>query len=93
MKLIKHIFIFTLIIIFISSCIQEKTKVKLNEKEKEQLRIDTQILKSLNDSLNITGDIKYYDKYIHKINEMIIKYPDQKQLVEVKKNMMEIFEE
>ena len=87
----KYIFIFS--IISIVGCAQNGNQ-KINEKEKEELRIDTEILKSLNDSINSTGDFKYYDRYILKIDEMIKKYPDQKkELLKVKESMQEIYGE
>jgi hypothetical protein len=87
----KYIFIFS--IISIIGCAQNGNQKSLNEKEKEELRVDTEILKSLNDSLNSTGDYQYYDKYILKIDEMIKKYPEQKkELLKVKENMEEIIE-
>ena len=68
------------------------SKKKNNNKGKEKLMIDTRILKSLNDSLNSTGDYQYYEKCLTKINEMIKKYPDQKQLLKVRESMKEIYE-
>ncbi len=84
--------IIILSVISIVGCAQSGGQKRLNEKEKEALRIDTRVLKSLNDSLNSTGNYKYYEKYITKINEMIKKYPDQKQLLKVKESMKEIYE-
>ncbi len=84
--------IIILSVISIIGCAQSGGQKRLNEKEKEELRIDTRVLKSLNDSLNSTGDYQYYEKYITKINEMIKKYPDQKQLLKVRGSMKEIYE-
>lgn len=85
----KYIFIF--ILVFFTGCtIREKQK-QLNEKEREKLIIDTRILKSLNDSFNKTGDYKYMKKYIVKINRMITEFPDQKGLVQVRDNYIEMF--
>lgn len=84
--------IIILSVISIIGCTQSGEQKKINKKEKEELRIETRILKSLNDSLNSTGDYQYYEKYITKINEMIKKYPDQKQLLKVRESMKEIYE-
>lgn len=84
--------IIILSIFSIIGCRQPGGQKRLNEKEKEELRIDTKVLKSLNDSLNITGDYQYYEKYHTKINEMILKYPDQKHLIKVRESMKEIYE-
>lgn len=84
--------IIILSVILIISCAQSGGQKKINEKEKEELRINTEILKSLNDSLNNTGDYQYFEKYLIKINEMIKKYPEQKQLLQVRESMKEIFE-
>jgi len=82
-----------LFLISIIGCINSGKQQELNEKEKEELIMDTKILKSYNDSLIKTGDYQYYDKYIKKIDEMIKKYPDQKkELKRVKKSMEEIYE-
>jgi len=86
----KYILIFSIILIL--GC-QNGGQKRLNEKENVELKMDTEILKSLNDSLNNTGDYQYYEKYILKIDEMIKKYPEQKQLLKVRENMKEIFEE
>lgn len=86
----KGILILSVISIF--GCTQSGEQKKIDNKGKEELMIDTRILKSLNDSLNSTGDYQYYEKYIAKINEMIIKYPDQKQLLNVRESMKEIYE-
>ncbi len=85
--------IIILFVISIIGCSQFGVQKNLNEKEKEELKIDTKVLKSLHDSLNSTGDYKYYEKYITKINEMIKKYPSQKkQLLMVRESMKEICE-
>jgi len=84
--------IIILSVISIIGCTQSGGQKRLNEKEKEELRIDTRMLKSLNDSLNSTGDYQYYEKYITKINEMIKKFPAQKQLLKVRESMKEIYE-
>lgn len=86
----KYIIILSLISII--GCVQSGEQKKIDNKGKEELVIDTRILKSLNDSLNSTGDYQYYEKYITKINEMIKKYPDQKQLLKVRESMKEIYE-
>lgn len=86
----KYIIILSLISII--GCGQSREQKKIDNKGKEELVIDTRILKSLNDSLNSTGDYQYYEKYITKINEMINKYPDQKQLLKVRESMKEIHE-
>lgn len=73
-------------------CTQIGGQKRINKKEKKKLIIDTRILKNLNDSLNITGDYQYYEKYINKIDEMIKKYPEQKKdLLKVKESMEEIY--
>jgi len=84
--------IIILSLISIIGCAQPGKQKKIDNKGKEELMIDTRILKSLNDSLNSTGDYQYYEKYISKINEMIKKYPDQKQLLKVRESMKEIYE-
>ncbi len=84
--------IIILSLISIIGCAQPGEQKKIDNKGKEELMIDTRILKSLNDSLNNTGDYQYYEKYITKINEMIKKYPDQKQLLKVRESMKEIYE-
>ncbi len=84
--------IIILSLISIIGCVQPGEQKKIDNKGKEELMIDTRILKSLNDSLNSTGDYQYYEKYITKINEMIKKYPDQKQLLKVRESMKEIYE-
>jgi hypothetical protein len=82
-----------LFLISIIGCINSGEQQQLNEKEKEELIMDTKILKSFNDSLIKTSDFQYYDKYILKIDEMIKKYPNQKkELQRVKKSMEEIYE-
>lgn len=86
----KYIIILSLISII--GCVESREQKKIDNKGKEELVIDTRILKSLNDSLNSTGDYQYYEKYITKINEMINKYPDQKQLLKVRESMKEIHE-
>jgi len=65
----------------------------LKKEEKEQLRIDTKVLKSLDDSLNMTGDKQYYNKFMIKIDVMIKKYPNpyQKGFIQVRENMIKIF--
>jgi PAS domain-containing protein len=55
------------------------------------LKADTEILQSLHDSLNNTGDYQYYEKYIIKIDEMIIKYPKEKHLLQTRDQMKEIY--
>jgi len=84
--------IIILSLISIIGCAPYGDQKKLTEKEKDELLNDTRVLKSLNDSLNSTGDYQYYEKYITKINEMIKKYPDQKQLLKVQESMKEIYE-
>ena len=83
-------YILILSILSILGCSLNGGQKRLNEKE--ELRIDTKILKSLNDSLNNTGDYRYYEKYILKIDEMIKKYPEQKQLLKVRESMKEIYD-
>jgi hypothetical protein len=83
--------ILILSIISIIGCTHHGSQKRLNKKENEELRIDTKILKSLNDSLNSTGDYQYYKKYMVKIDEMIKKYPEQKDLLKVRESMKEIF--
>lgn len=85
--LMKYTIIFSVILII--GCVQHNKQKK--EYKQKELIIDTNILRSLQDSLNSTGDQKYYNKYLDKINEMIKKYPDQKQLLKVKKSMSEIY--
>ncbi len=84
--------IIILSLISIIGCAQPGEQKKIDNNGREELMIDTRILKSLNDSLNSTGDYQYYEKYITKINEMIKKYPDQKQLLKVRESMKEIYE-
>jgi hypothetical protein len=74
-------------------CAYSENHQHFNNKEKEELRTDTKILKSLNDSLNMTGDKQYYNKFMIKIDVMIKKYPNpyQKGFIQVRKNMIEIF--
>jgi hypothetical protein len=84
-------YIFILFIFSIIGCTQNENEKRLNKKVNEELRIDTKILKSLNDSLNSTGDYRYYEKYILKIDEMIKKYPEHKELLKVRESMKEIF--
>ena len=86
----KCIIIFS--VISIIGCTQPGEQKKIDNKGKEELMFDTRILKSINDSLNSTGDYQYYEKYITKINEMIKKYPDQKQLLKIRESMKEIYE-
>lgn len=81
----------SLVFLIVGCTHKDGNQNQLKEKNKEELKIDTKILKSLNDSLNTTGDHKYLNKYIHKIDEMIKKYPNQTELVKVKENMIEIF--
>ena len=85
-------YILILSILSILGCSPNGGQKRLNKKEKEELRIDTKMLKSLNDSLNNTGDYRYYEKYILKIDEMIKKYPEQKQLLKVRESMKEIYD-
>jgi hypothetical protein len=73
------------------SCTEHENQKQLNKKEREDLRIDTKILKSFQDSLNSTGDYRYYEKYILKIDEMIKKYPEERGLLQVKESVKEIF--
>ena len=85
--------IYILSIISIIGCTQHENSKQLNKKDKEELMIDTKILKSLDDSLSKTGDLQYYVKYMFKIDEMIKKYPDsyRKNLLRVKESMKEIY--
>lgn len=87
----KYIFILSLILII--GCTRNGATQNKNEKQTEELKADTKVLKSLHDSLNTTGDYQYYNKYILKIDEMIKKYPEQKQLTKVRDQMKKIFEE
>ncbi len=85
-------YIIILSVISVMGCTQIGGQKRINKKEKKELIIDTRILKNLNDSLNITGDYQYYEKYINKIDEMIKKYPEQKKdLLKVKESMEEIY--
>ncbi len=84
--------IIILSLVSIIGCAQSGDQKNLSEKEKVELMNDTRVLKLLNDSLNSTGDYQYYEKYIDKINEMIKKYPNQKQLFKVRESMKEIYE-
>lgn len=88
-------YFYILSIISIIGCSQHKNKNQFEEKDREQLILDTKILSSYNDSLNTTGNFEYYEKYMLKIDEMIIKYPDpyRKNLLKVKESMKEIFED
>lgn len=87
----KYIFIF--LIFSVIGCTHHDDKKQLNMKEQEELRSDTKLLKSLNDSLNSTGDDQYYKKYMLKIDEMINKYPDpyRENYIKVRENMKDIF--
>lgn len=82
--------ILILSIISIIGCTHHGNQKRLNKEENEELRIDTKILKSLNDSLNSTGDYRYYKKYMIKVDEMIKKYPKQENLLKVRESMREI---
>lgn len=86
-------YIYMSLVFFIISCTYPANSKSLNKKEKEQLRIDTKILKSLDDSLYITGNHQYYNRYMIKINEMIKKYPNpyQKGFKQVRENMIKLF--
>jgi len=88
----KCIYLF-LIFLVIGCTHQEGTHKQLTQKNKEELKADTKILKSLNDSLNHTGNRQYYIKYINKIDEMIKKYPDpyRKNYLKVRESMIEIY--
>jgi uncharacterized OsmC-like protein len=82
-----------LFLISIISCVHSDGQQQANKKKREELKVDTKILQSLDDSLTKTGDHQYYEKYIIKIDEMINKYPEQKkELKRVKKSMVEIYE-
>lgn len=63
----------------------------VNEKKRSELIIETQSLKQLQISFNQTGNYEYMTKFIMKIDSMIKKYPEQKGLVQVRKNMFEMF--
>jgi len=86
-RFIKILYVFSII-----GCSHSNTDIGISEKEKEEFKTDTRTLKILNDSLNSTGDYKYYEKYIILIDDMIVKYPDQKQLLKVKESMKEIYD-
>lgn len=83
--------IYLSLLLLVVGCSYKGNQKHLSKNENEELRIDTKMLKSLDDSFYTTGDYQYYDKYIIKINEMIKKYPDQKGLIKVRENMIEIF--
>ena len=87
----KCIYILSLILII--DCTQHGNKKQLDTKDKEELIIDTKILKSLDDSLYKTGYFRYYEKYMLKIDEMIKKYPDpyRENFLKVKVSMKEIY--
>ena len=80
-----------LLVFLFLGCLQIRKENKLSNKQKEELKIETKNLMKLHDSINTTGDIKYYHKYMKKLNEMIKKYPDDNNLLMVKKQMEEIF--
>ncbi|MFA6950912.1 MAG: hypothetical protein WCQ70_09520 [Lentimicrobiaceae bacterium] len=85
--------IYILFIISIISCTQHENKKQLGKKDKDELIMDSKILNSFQDSLNATGNIEYYTKYMLKIDEMIKKYPDpyRKNYLKVRKSMKEIY--
>lgn len=85
--------IYILSIISIIGCTQHESKKQLGKKEREELIIDTRMMKSLQDSLNATGNFDYYKKYMLKIDEMIKKYPDpyRENFLKVKESMQEIY--
>jgi hypothetical protein len=88
-------YIYILFLISIIGCAQHQNKKQFDKKDKEELIIDTKILKSLDDSLYKTGDFRYYEKYMLKIDEMIKKYPDpyRENFLKVKESMNEIYED
>lgn len=86
----KNIFLFMIIVAF-TACTYNASQRQLNKKDREKLRIDTHVLKSLNDSFNQTGDYKYMKKYMLKVNQMIIEFPDEKGLVDVRDNFIKIY--
>ncbi|MEA4851555.1 MAG: hypothetical protein VB126_08910 [Paludibacter sp.] len=85
MKKIIYLFIALLAL----SC-NSKPHIVDNEKRSE-LAIETQSLKQLQISFNQTGNYEYMTKFILKIDSMIKKYPEQKGLVQVRKEMFEMY--
>jgi hypothetical protein len=88
----KCIYLF-LIFLVIGCTHQEGTHKQLTQKNKEELKADTKILNSFQDSLNATGNLGYYKKYMLKIDEMIKKYPDpyRKNYLKIRESMIEIY--
>ena len=86
-------YIYAPLVFLIIGCSHPANSISLSKVEKEELRIDTKILKSLDDSLNMTGDKQYYNKFMMKIDVMIKKYPNpyQKGFIQVRENMIKIF--
>lgn len=85
--------IYILSIISIIGCTQHENKKQISKKDNEELIKDSKILNSFQDSLNSTGDYRYYEKYMLKIDEMIKKYPDpyRENYLKVKESMKEIY--
>ncbi len=86
-------FIYILSIISIIGCTQHENQKQLSKRNREELIMDSKILNSFQDSLNATGNFRYYKKYMLKIDEMIKKYPDpyRENYLKVKESMIEIF--
>jgi hypothetical protein len=88
LKIIMYLFI----ALSTLSCINKSKQTQgFDEKRQGELKIETKLLKQLNDSLNQTGNEKYLTKYLKLIDSMIKKYPEQQGLVQVKNQMLEIF--
>jgi len=85
--------IYILSIISIIACTQHENQKQLSKKDRIELIMDSKILNSFQDSLNATGNLGYYKKYMLKIDEMIKKYPDpyRKNYLKVRESMIEIY--
>lgn len=84
--------LFLLSVFLLISCNPYGNNESLSPEKQEEFKLDTKELFDLQDSLNRTGDMKYYDKYMLCIDTMIKKYPGQRSLVKLKKHMQHIFE-
>jgi hypothetical protein len=83
---------FLFIILTTLSCMNKSNQTQvIDEKRQSELKIETQSLKQLQISFNQTGNYEYMTKFILKIDSMIKKYPEQKGLVKVRKEMFEMY--
>lgn len=88
MKIIMFLFI---ILTTISCTNKSKQSQVIDEKRQSELKIETQSLKQFQISFNQTGNYEYMTSYILKIDSMIKKYPEQKGLVQARKEMFEMY--